>query len=399
MTTRFGPYRVVRPLGHGGMGVVYRAEHVDTGESVALKTVTAPDAGELEALRREIHALRRVDHPGVVRIVAVGVVEGRPWYAMELLEGDTLRSYKRRLAGGGAAGEPYEFPTVVRPRSVPPPAGDTGETEEPAPSTVPPVSRATAFTRAAGGDLPRLLTLIRGVCEALAFVHGLGLVHRDLKPDNVFLRDGGPGLPPTPVLVDFGLAVSIAGARAHDRYEPGGKLAGSPAYMAPEQIEDAFVDARADLYALGVMLYESVTGTVPFVGSVRQVLAQHLRTLPMPPSGCVVGVPPGLDDLVLHLLQKRPRDRPGYAADVAAALARLGAAPGGPAPRGAPVSLSARARRARGGDGGAGAGHRTRPPLARRPRADRRRERRGQDPLRHGGSGGGGAARAAGGDR
>lgn len=274
-----GAYRLREVLGQGGMGVVYRAEHRETGESVALKTVRRVSGSELASLRREIHALRRLQHPGVVRIVAEGVGDGLPWYAMELLRGQTLR----------------------------------GVLETPRP-------------------LALTLGLLRRLCAPLAFLHGNGLVHRDLKPENVFIRPDGQ-----PVLVDFGIAARSGGAR--EVLEVGGSVVGSEAYMAPEQIRGDFVDARADLYALGCILYEALTGQPPFVASrsAGGVPHQHLRRAPVPPSRVVEGLPPELDALVLRLLAKRPQERPGYAEDVAAALAASGAGEDEPeAPRPSP---------------------------------------------------------------
>ncbi|MEP7124916.1 MAG: protein kinase [Byssovorax sp.] len=275
-----GAFRLVRTLGRGGMAVVYFAEHVETGALVAIKTVESGDASLLSGIRREIHALRRVDHPGVVRIVAQGVEGELPWYAMEVVEGRTLRDYHDGLAPGDSPG----------------------------------------FARAANGALPQVLTLLRAVCDALSFVHGMGLVHRDLKPENIMIREDG-----SPVLVDFGLAMQLRGPGGRDVLEVGPRFGGTPAYMAPEQIDGELMDARVDLYALGCILYESVTGRPPFVGTIAEVLSQHERDAPEPPSSRVSEVPPALDELILALLQKRPRDRIGYADEVAAVLVRLGA--------------------------------------------------------------------------
>jgi tetratricopeptide (TPR) repeat protein len=269
-----GPYRIVEPLGRGGMGVVYRAEHLQSAKPVALKTVLVPHEGMLQGIRREIHALARISHPGIVRIVEEGVEEGRPWYAMELLEGETLRQY----------------------------IGSSGHT-----------------------TLQRVLTIVRRLCAPLSFLHGEGVVHRDLKPENVLVRRDG-----MPVLVDFGLASQFTAKLSREVLElRAGSAAGTVAYMAPEQARGELVDARADLYALGCMLYELLAGRPPFVGTMAiQVLYQHFNTAPRPPSELAPGVPPELDALILSLLAKRPQDRLGHADDVAAALDRLGAEDG-----------------------------------------------------------------------
>ena len=273
-----GPYLLLEQLGAGGMGVVYRARHSGTGQLVALKTVRLPDAAMMRSLRREIHALGRLRHPGVVRVVAEGVEDGLPWYAMELLEGTTLR---QRWASWWRAG--------------------TGQ-------------------RPAAGRLPEALLLVRRICTALGFLHGEGIVHRDLKPDNVLVLPNGQ-----PVLMDFGLVSDFGGARGRESLDVGGTMEGSSGYMAPEQISGDLVDARADLYALGCILYELVTGRPVFPGEGWDLLRQHLAEPPSPPSRWVRDVPPALEDLLLRLLAKQPRDRLGYASDVSAVLASLGA--------------------------------------------------------------------------
>ncbi|MCE9667489.1 protein kinase [Myxococcus stipitatus] len=281
-----GPYLLLEVLGQGGMGVVYRGRHPDTGEAVAVKTVRAAAEVPLASLRREVHALRRLRHPGVVRIVDEGVEAGLPWYAMELLRGQTLR------------------------QATPPPSTE-------------PLKEAR---------LRAALTLARGLCSALGFLHANGIVHRDLKPENVFLRPDG-----TPVLMDFGIAARFGGSRGRETLDVSGAVVGSDTYMAPEQLRGDYVDARADLYALGCLLYEQLTGRPPFVpGREGPLPHQHLHLSPVPPSLRVAGIPVGLDALVLRLLAKKPQERPGYAEDVAAALEALGAEGAVPSAQAAP---------------------------------------------------------------
>ncbi|MBI2390751.1 MAG: AAA family ATPase [Deltaproteobacteria bacterium] len=284
-----GPFVVSRELARGGMSVVYVAHPRGGGPEVALKTVRVPDEVYLASMRREIHALSRLRHPGVVRIVAEGLNEGVPWYAMEYLEGETLADLRAKLWSGP--------------------------------------SRA-----AAGGQLDRVLAIVRRLCAPLAFLHGEGVVHCDLKPQNVILRAGDH-----PVLVDFGLAWRAAGLVGREVAAAATKLVGTPAYMAPEQIRLEPIDPRTDLYALGCVLYELITGRPPFEG--HDVLVRHLTSEPLPPSQRVDGVPAALDAMVLALLAKRPRDRIGYAEDVIHALDRLGAAPDEPPPPRARVWL------------------------------------------------------------
>jgi predicted ATPase/tRNA A-37 threonylcarbamoyl transferase component Bud32 len=285
---RLGPYELSEPLGRGGMGVVYRGRHTETGRLVAVKTISVPDETLVASFRREIHALARLRHPGIVRILDQGVDSGLPWYAMEVLDGTSLRAYT--LAG-----------SLDRLSSV--------------------------------------LTLARRLCAPLAFLHGEGIVHRDLKPDNVLVLGSG-----VPVLVDFGLAsyfAGTAGREALDVVMAGGTIT----YMAPEQIRGELVDARADLYAFGCVLYELLTGWPPFVGRTATELAlSHLERAAGPPSEIVPGLPPALDDLVLRLLAKEPSERIGHADAVAAVLDGLGALPPPPANEPRPRAYLYRAR-------------------------------------------------------
>ena len=326
-SSALGPFRIRGVLGRGGMGVVYRGEHAETGELVAVKTVEVASEHFLSSIRREIHALSRVRHPGVVRILAQGAANGRPWYAMELLQGGTLRTRLQEI--WGIADES----TGADPDDL----GDAPTVPAPARRTTRAMLRGDerAAGRALDGEQPALplapmdalgptLALLRRLCEALAFLHGAGFVHRDLKPENIFIREGD-----APVLVDFGIAARFGGAAGREVLDLGGAPAGSCAYMSPEQIRGPLVDARSDLYSLGTLLYECVTGQPPFVGlTARDVLIRHLTDRPRPPSALRRGIPAELDALILRLLEKRPQDRLGYAEDVAAALARI--APAGP---------------------------------------------------------------------
>jgi predicted ATPase len=295
-----GPYEILGVLGQGAMGVVYQASHVESGRPVALKTVLVAGQLIVQSLRREIRALARIRHPGIVQIYDDGVVNGHPWYAMELLEGMSLRRFLSSLPVEDA--EP-----TVRP-SGRPPVGTAA------------VAAAPAARPSPRRRLEELLGLMHGICAPLAFLHGEGMVHRDLKPDNIFLRTDG-----TPVLVDFGLALRQDLGSGRERLETAGDIGGTAAYMAPEQIRSEPVDARTDLYALGCIFYEMLTGRKPYAGGgLHNVLLKHLTLEPIPPSRLVAGIPFELEQLVLRLLEKRPQDRIGHAADVASVLARLG---------------------------------------------------------------------------
>jgi serine/threonine protein kinase len=264
------------------MGVVWRAGDPETGERAALKTVRVDQPSQVRAVRREVRALSRLAHPGIVRVLDEGEADGVPWYAMELLPWPSLRQHR---------------PAVPTLEATPGPAPDRGAGSGPWTS------------------IPRALALAAALCEPLAYLHGEGFVHRDLKPDNVVLAPDG-----RVVLVDFGLALRTGPREALGDLE---RASGTLAYMAPEQRQGDLVDARADLYALGAVLYELLTGDPPY---------RHGATaLVVPPSAFAGGVSPEIDAVVLRLLAPSPADRFGYASDVARALVAAGATP--PEPR------------------------------------------------------------------
>jgi serine/threonine protein kinase/tetratricopeptide (TPR) repeat protein len=310
-----GPYRIVESLGQGAMGVVYRARHATSERAVALKTVRVPSPRLLDSIRREIHALTRIRHPGVVRILDNGVHEGRPWYAMDLLEGESLRHFGQRIWSR------HRQPTI--------PVGVTeGLSETDALSAgitdLAPISskehpQLDGTLPAAGGELVAVVKIIRRVCAALAYLHGEGLINCDLKPENILLVRGEP------VIIDFGLTAHHPGGSSREELEAIPGMAGTVPYMSPEQIRGEFVDARSDLYSVGCLLYELVVGAPPFSGSPRGIVTQHLSSEPLPPSASVTGVPEQLEQLILRLLAKDVRDRSGHADEVAVELAEIGA--------------------------------------------------------------------------
>lgn len=307
---RIGPYEVKARLGRGGMGDVFLARHAGSGELVALKRARDVDAGHLASLRREIYALSRLRHPGIVRLVDHGTDEGTPWCALELVDGETLHTVlEPHLTGPARA--PAPTPTTATLGTT---FAQTTRVGEPIPFLAGP--------RAAGPAGPpppyvvaRALATMRLLCEPLGFLHGEGIVHCDLKPTNIVLRPDG-----TPVIIDFGLMVHFSGPHGRERLDESYVAIGTVEYMAPERIRRELADARADLYAIGCMLYEILTGQTPFTGEPRSVMRQHLSARPEPPSARVPGIAPELDELVLRLLEKDPRARLGYADSVAAAL-------------------------------------------------------------------------------
>ncbi|MGN6107183.1 MAG: serine/threonine-protein kinase, partial [Kofleriaceae bacterium] len=298
-------YRLVDVLGRGGMGVVYQAIHDPSGQPAAVKTVRVATESTLESIRREIHTLRELRHPGVIAIRDHGVVDGMPWYAMELLRGRTLRDDFRAWFPDPAPAEAMTR-DLLRP----------GKLREPLDPDVAPVRiPGPAYS------LAHVIELFHKLCEPLAYVHGQGVIHRDLSPANVFVKGTND-----PVLFDFGLAAQFRIDSAREVLEVGGLTRGTPHYMAPEQARGEVVDARADVYAVGCLLYEALTGRPPFLGdSTLAVMMQHIDDVPRRPASLVPEIPPALDDLVMRMLAKAPRDRIGYIEDVAAALERMGA--------------------------------------------------------------------------
>ncbi|HVV87902.1 MAG TPA: serine/threonine-protein kinase [Kofleriaceae bacterium] len=264
---RLGPYEVIGLLATGGMGGIYVARHALTQERVALKVLNAKMAAHDELVRRlfgELEVSRRVGHDGLVTIRDRAVSpDGTPYLVMELVDGENLADLLER-----------------------------GRIE-----------------------LGAIAAIGAQVSDALAAMHERRIVHCDLKPDNVIVmyQHGMAGWPRIKV-VDFGVA------RFLDRVaDP--TVAGTPVYMPPEQWAGE-VEPRTDVYALGCMLYELVTGVTPFVGSIVEVMAQHSECLPDAPTRRRPNVPAALEDLVLRMLAKEPGMRPRMA-DVSRVLTDL----------------------------------------------------------------------------
>ncbi len=331
-----GDYLLVDVLGAGGMGLVYRARHLPSDREVAIKTVRVATESMLESIRREIQMLRELRHPGVISVLEHGVEGATPWYAMELLRGRTLRDeldmWSPARRHDATTRDPAREATALVGSEITRELGaaaarDRGD----------PLARTwTGSELGSGGEvrgaddrrgaepeaLPGVLRLFRKICQALAYVHGQGILHRDLSPANVFLLEDGFEV--QPVLFDFGLAGQFRTASGREVLEVGGLLRGTAHYMAPEQARGEVVDARADVYSLGCMLYEALAGRPPFLAeSPLAVLLRHCEDLAPAPSVLAPQVPRALDALVMHMLDKRPRDRIGYAEDVAAELARI----------------------------------------------------------------------------
>jgi hypothetical protein len=268
---RLGPYRILRVLGAGGMGVVYEAEDTRLRRLVALKTLRPLLAAWPEARKRflrEARAVAGLNHEHIVAIYQVGEEGGLPYLAMPLLDGSNLEARIHRE---------------------------------------PPLS------------LVEVLRIGREVAEGLAAAHARDIVHRDIKPENIWLEGESVG---RVKILDFGLARCCSSAGS--QLTQAGAIVGSPAYMAPEQARGEEVDARSDLFSLGCVLYRLCTGCLPYPGKeVTAILLELALREPAPPREANPQVPEPLSALVMALLAKDPRQRPATARAVADALARL----------------------------------------------------------------------------
>lgn len=271
--TQLGRYRILGELGRGAMGVVYRAEDPALERQLAIKTIFVPaddaDRKEYEArFTQEARAAGKLAHPGIVTIYDVGREGELVYMAMELLEGTDL--------GAQAA------------------------------------TRRFSVTEAVG--------IVERVADALSFAHDRGVVHRDIKPPNIMLVGGG-----RVKIMDFG----IARMRSSDLKTQTGMMMGTPRYMSPEQVAGRTVDQRSDIFSLGTVLYELLTGTKLFAGNdATEIMFNVSQLRPVPPSRINRQVPPMLDLVVAKALEKdageRYQDAHQFAADLRACLNDLG---------------------------------------------------------------------------
>ena len=261
-----GRFRIVGRIGSGGMGDVYRADDHELGTSVALKFLPVELAGDpvrLARLRNEVRVARQVAHPNVCRVYDIGDADGRPFLSMEFIDGEDLASLLRRI-----------------------------------------------------GRLPKdkAVELAREICAGVGAAHELGVVHRDLKPANVMIDGRGRAR-----VADFGLAGAIDELGGRDA------MAGTPAYMAPEQLQGSGANKKTDIFALGLVLYELFTGKrahdVTSIAGLRERYSSSAP--PTSPSDLVEGMDPAVERVIMQCLETDPEDRP------ASALAVMAALPGG----------------------------------------------------------------------
>jgi len=266
-----GRYEIKEVLGAGGMGVVYRAVDRELKEPVAIKTLLAgiaSDEAALERFKQEIRLARKITHRNVVRTYDLGEVNGTYYLTMEYVEGTSLKH-------------------LIHARGKLP--------------------------------VPVTLTIGKQLCRALEVAHEQGVIHRDIKPQNIVVEPSG-----FLKVMDFGIARLATVPQGKGLTEAGTAL-GTPDYMSPEQLMGEELDARSDLYAAGVVLYECLTGRVPFeADSVYALVAKHLEEVPADPRGYGADVPDQLAQLVLKAMAKQPADRFQSAVALHDALAAIG---------------------------------------------------------------------------
>ena len=266
-------YRIVEGLGRGGMGIVYKVEHKQIGKLLAMKLLTGELSRNPEVVRRFKHealTASRLSSPNTVQVFDFGVSDGLTYLVMELVAGEDLGRHLR-----------------------------------------------------VHGPMPwsRLGKVIVQACSSLAEAHGKGIVHRDMKPENIMLvraRDGGD----IAKVLDFGLA-KLREGEGLSELTSAGAIVGTPYFMSPEQVRGDPVDARSDIYSLGALMYRALTGHYPFNGPTpMSVFTKHLTEVPVPPVDRApeLGIPPGVSRVVMKALLKNPADRFQRVEDLQAAV-------------------------------------------------------------------------------
>jgi len=271
-----GSYTVIKELGQGGMGCVYLAEHALIGRKAAIKVLNPDIAADPEAVSRffiEARAVNDIRHPNIVEVTDFGQFGPHHCIVMEYLEGETLAARQSRI-------RIFDEPAVIR--------------------------------------------TMKQCTSALSAAHDRGLVHRDIKPENIFLRSH-PDYPDFVKLLDFGIAKLLGNDSSVGHHTKTGSVLGTPSYMSPEQcLGEAALDIRSDVYSLGIVIYQMLTGQLPFTGdTLGRLIVCHVNEAPVPPSVINPDISRGMNDLVLRALQKKPKDRFQSARDMREGLDRL----------------------------------------------------------------------------
>jgi serine/threonine protein kinase len=276
-------YQVMKKLGEGGMSYVYLAKEISSDDTVAIKVLSprlASDKSSVERLRREAGLAMRLDHPNVCRILRLGESEdGLIYLVMPFLKGELLSD--REVRGGPM-------------------------------------------------DMPLGVTLLKQMCAGLHHAHELQIIHRDLKPENVMLVPDDHGGVERAVVMDFGLAKERRADPAIAKLTATGIILGTPEFMSPEQIRGKPLDARSDIYALGIVAFEMFTGKLPFQGrNAQEMMIARLRSQPIAIRSLRSDVPDAVEKALTKALQTNPDDRFSTAIEFAEALTGSGQASGG----------------------------------------------------------------------
>jgi len=253
-----GKFKIIKILGAGGMGTVYLGEHTLLKRSVAIKELPLhllSNPALVERFLREGQALARLSHPNIVQVFDLFSENGRHYLVMEYVDGTSLDS-------------------LIRNKSL---------------------------------NLSEFINFSRQICEGLAYAHSKSIIHRDLKPHNILIS-GNQNLK----IADFGLARLVDTSI----FTMPGTVIGSPLYMSPEQAEGKEANSRSDIYSVGVILYEIVTGVCPFSGTASEVVAQLLSKDPQKPRKINKEIPPKLEKIILKAMSKKPEERHGSAEEV-----------------------------------------------------------------------------------
>jgi serine/threonine protein kinase/tetratricopeptide (TPR) repeat protein len=303
-------FRIRRRLGSGGMGVVYEAHDRETDKLVALKTLTRAEASHISRFKNEFRSLADVSHPNLVALYEF-MVDGQYWFfTMELVKGVNFLEYVRP-GYHSRRKQSSRTPTLLKstqqgspPELLADYEAETRQLDTLSASDFDEDSverRGDSLLEKAKLDPGRLTIALRQLAEGLHGLHETGKLHRDIKPSNVLVTNEG-----RVVILDFGLVAEVEGKELHDSVT----LAGTPDYMSPEQGAQLPISRASDWYSIGVMLYQALTGRLPFSGKFFEVMMNKQNFDPPAPNELVNSVPPDLNDLCVRLLRRRPEERP-----------------------------------------------------------------------------------------